>query len=118
MRKTTWQESTIITNILDNLPKDKIDLFMKDLLTIIDKETSKGSIFGTARILYDLYKIYDIDHIMLYKKYKSITKHKDKILLRYGKEGLIIYENKLKVRPVSENRYNGFSKDYWISKGM
>jgi hypothetical protein len=118
MKKLTWQESTPITNIISELPIDKIDIFMINLCAIIGKETEKGRIFRAAEILYDLYKIHDTDYMALYKRYKSTAKHKDKILLRYGKEGLLLYENKLKDRPEPENRYKGFSKDYWISMGM
>ena len=118
MRKITWQESTTLINMLNELPIDKTSIFMDDLYTIIGKETSRGKILGVAKTLYDLYKIYDIDHVIIYKRYKSATKTKDKILLRYGEAALLLYENKLKSRPVSEDKYNGFSKDYWISKGM
>lgn len=50
---------------------------------------------------------------MIIKKNKSV---KSKILIRYGKEYLLDYENKLKKRPTPHIK-SILMKEYWISFG-
>lgn len=118
MKKKSWIELSKIKKYINSVRLDKQSNYKEDLCSLVNDHFTNSKKFRIAELLYDIYITNDTNCISLYNEYKQSDDAKRKISIRHGEDAVIIYESKLKNRPISENRYNGFSKDYWISKGM
>lgn len=116
--KKHWIELSKIKTLISLLPSEKQDGFKKDIISLIEDGFSQSKKFSSATLLYDIYLANTSDYIDLFLEYKKTGDMKRKILIRYGPLRLVDYIKSLQIRPISPNKYNGFSKDYWISKGL
>jgi hypothetical protein len=89
--------------------------YIEEYLDSID-EVPNSSQLRTIALLCDLSLLYENDIEQKYDKYKSEKSVKKKIEIRYGKDQLNLYENKLKNRPkpVVNSILN---VKYWLDKG-
>ena len=80
-------------------------------------QTPNSSKLRTIALLCDLSLLYTDEIEKRYTEYKKETSAKKKMEIRYGKDKVLVYENKLKNRPKPIVKSN-LTIEYWLSKGF
>jgi hypothetical protein len=90
--------------------------YVENYLNTIN-QTPNSSQLRTIALLCDLSLLYTDEIEKRYIEYKKETSAKKKVEIRYGKNKVIVYENKLKNRPKPIVKSN-LTIEYWLSKGL
>lgn len=80
-------------------------------------EAPNSSQLRTISLLCDLSLLYREEIEKKYEEYKKEKSVKKRIKIRYGKDQLLVYENKLKNRPKPIVKSN-LTIEYWLDKGF
>lgn len=90
--------------------------YIKNYLETLTKQPTSSQ-FRTIALLCDLSLLYTDEIEEKYKEYKKEISTKKKLEIRYGKDRVFIFEEKLKNRP-KVNRVTYWNVGYWVDRGL
>jgi len=116
MRKMPIEKHSFVLKAIEKF--DDKSFFMSFISEWKNDKYSISKIKSHLNLICDLVTLHGYDSV--HDKYNLYWKSgsKDKLLIRYGSNRVLVFEQKLKKRPRPSKPFSVFTKEYWISKGL
>jgi hypothetical protein len=119
MKRKEFKNHKKITNLLFDLAKNQIDIFNEIYEKHINKqENTNSKMFRMSETLVCIIKNNDANHENLFLKYFSISSSKIKLEIKYGKNKVVEYVEKLRKRDRPKVSHSIFDYKYWMNLGF